>query len=125
MFDSCAGPNLVKAARLTDEFAVNANCKREIVNLSSASNHRLKTMTIVALTLRIGKLTVKHDFVVVKELSADAITGTIFINRHVELIHIRRRELILCSRATFHKRLSVVPFRRVSEVTKPFFEGVL
>lgn len=41
MLDTGAGPNLVKAACLPEEFVANANRNREIVNLSSASSHLL------------------------------------------------------------------------------------
>ena len=95
VLDTGAAPNLIRANMLPQELLDNADTKREVANLMSASNHSLDTVGIVRLTVRLGGRTYRQPFVVVRNLGTDAIIGTTFLDDHVVSIHVRRRTVEL------------------------------
>lgn len=121
VFDTGAGPNLIRADLLPPELLERADRRRDVVNLASASNHRLKTKGIVTLTVRLGDFTVRQPFVVTEQLGADAILGTTFIDAHVDTIYIRKRCIQLedGSVVRIEKRRAAAPAHsRTSETPK-------
>ena len=90
VFDTGAGPNLIRLDALSRESISRINTRRQIANLTSASQHSLECVGIVDLHVNLASYVVKQPFIVVKNLSTDAILGTTFIDEHVDLslIHI-------------------------------------
>jgi len=86
VFDTGAGPNLIRADLLPADAKAKINKTRRIVHLSSASNHRLNTLGIIYLTGTIAKYTVRQPFVVVEKLDADVILGATYIGEHIESV---------------------------------------
>ena len=103
--DTDAGPNLIRADRVPPEILANVNRDRRIVNLSSASKHKLHTIGVVYLWMDIGGYACRQPFVVVRRLAADVIIGCTFLDDHAESLQIRRKVLILADG-------TVVPIRR-------------
>lgn len=100
VFDTSAGPNLVRANVLPEEVLRNLDKSREIVNLTSASKHRLTTLGLVRLCVQVGAYVTMQTFIVVRELAADVILGCSFIDSHVEEIKIRKRTVVLSHGST-------------------------
>ena len=69
--------------------------EREIVNLRSASQHWLDTLGIVTLTFKIADMMVRTPFFIVRQLGADMLLGSTFIDAHCEILWIRKRRLLL------------------------------
>ena len=109
VFDTGAGPNLIRADLLPPGVIKTACQKREIVTLRSASKHRLETMGIVTLTVKIADMTARTPFVVVKQLGADALLGTTFIESHCELMWFRKRKLLLQNGTWVHVQKRMDP----------------
>lgn len=95
VLDSGAGPNLIRAALLSPETISSLDTKREVVNLASASNHRLDVLGIVILTVTVGTQTNRVPFVVVKQLGADAILGCSYMDQAIEDIKCQKRGVLL------------------------------
>ena len=93
--DTGAGPNLIRADLLPQDGLNRAMREREIVNLRSASQHRLDALGIVTLTVKIADMTVRALFFIIRQLGAGMLLGTIFIDAHCDIIWIRRRRLFL------------------------------
>lgn len=62
-----------------------------MVNLTSASNHRIEVLGMVKLSVTIATYTARVPFVVVRTLGADALLGCEYQDLHVETIKPRRR----------------------------------
>lgn len=86
VFDTGAGPNLIRADMRPDSTIVELDRNRQVVNLASASKRRLTTFGIVSLTIRVGSFVTRQPFVVCRQLGADAILGCTFIDTHTEAI---------------------------------------
>ena len=86
VFDTGAGPNLIRSACLSSAVLDNLQSPREFVNLSSASKHRIQVLGITNLSITAGDHTCRQPFLVVKNLNADAILGTTYIDSQVEYI---------------------------------------
>ena len=102
VLDTGAGPNVIRASCVPDEVLKTIDKDREVVNLTSASRDPLKVLGIVHLHVQIGDYTCRQPFVVVEELSAEVLLGTMFIDAHVEIIWVRRRCCILRDRSTIY-----------------------
>ena len=102
-----AGPNLIRADCVPPEILANLNRDRRIVNLASASKHKLHTIGVVYLWMGMGGYACRQPFVVVRRLAADVIIGCTFLDDHAESLQIRRKVLILADG-------NVVPIRRRS-----------
>ena len=94
-FDTGASPNLIRADMLPYSTIAELDRNRQVVNLASDSKHRLTTLGIVSLTIRIGSFMTRQPFVVCRHLGADAILGCTFIDTHTEAIWVRRRVVVL------------------------------
>lgn len=97
VIDTGAGPNLVKAELVPAQVLQSLDSNRQVVNLASASNHRLETLGVVHLIVQVGQQASRHPFVVTRQLSADVILGCTFLDNHVEGIFPRRRYIELAS----------------------------
>ena len=95
VFDTGAGPNLIRASLLPSETLAAIDRNKTIVKLTSASKHSLDVLGIVYLTLTVSTFRVRQPFVVVRQLGADVILGCTFINDCVEQIYPRQRKVIL------------------------------
>ena len=95
VFDTGAGPNLIRASLLPPEMLANIDRQRSIVKLTSASKHPLDVLGIVTLTLTVSTLRVRQPFVVVRQLGADVILGCTFSDLCVEAIRPRQKEVTL------------------------------
>lgn len=69
----------------------NLDLSREIVNLTSASQHRLDSLGIVTFTVTVATQTTRSPFGAVRSLGKDIIFGCHYINRAVEYIQVQRR----------------------------------
>ncbi len=56
-----------------------------------ASNHRLDTIGVVNLTVKVDSYTARQPFVVVRQLGADALLGCTFIHKHVKSVRPRMK----------------------------------
>ena len=104
--DTGSGPNLIRADCVPPEILANVNRDRRIVNLASASKHKLHTIGVVYLWMDVGGYACRQpSFVVVRRLDADVIIGCTFLDEYAESLQIRRKVLILADG-------TVVPIRR-------------
>ena len=81
VFDTGAGPNIIRADILPDEVLSSLQTSREIANLSSASQHKLDTLGIAYLYINVSGYICRQPFVVAKQLSADMLLGTTFTDK--------------------------------------------
>ena len=93
--DTGAGPNLIRADCVPPEILANVNRDRRIVNLASASKHKLQTIGVVHLWMDIGGYACRETFVFVRRLASDVIIGCMFLYDHSESLQIRCKVLIL------------------------------
>ena len=103
--DTGAGPNLIRADCVPPEVLAKINRDRHVVNLASASKHKLHTIGIVNLHVNLGGYKCRQPFVVVRRLAADVTLGCTFPDEHVESLHPRRRTMTLTDSTT-------IPIRR-------------
>ena len=97
VLDTGAGPNLIREGCCPRDALESLDDSREIVNLSSATNHRLDVLGITTLTVTLGDYTARVPFVVVRNLGADILLGCTFIDRHVEGIFPTKRNARLAN----------------------------
>ena len=97
VLDTGAGPNLIREGCCSRDALESLDDSREIVNLSSATNHRLDVLGITTLTVTLGDYTARVPFVVVRNLGADILLGCTFIDRHVEGIFPTKRNARLAN----------------------------
>lgn len=95
VLDSGVGPNLIRAAILPREVLNSIDTTREVVNLASASNHRLDVLGIVNLSVTVGTQTNRVPFAIVNQLGADAIFGCSYIDHAIEDIKCQKRGVLL------------------------------
>ena len=109
--DTAVGPNLIRADCVPAEILANVNRDRRIVNLLSASQHKLQTIGVVYLWLDMGGYACRQPFVVVRRLAADVIIGYTFLDEHADSLQIRRKVLILADRTvvTIRRRAAGKP----------------
>lgn len=111
VLDTGAGPNLIRSGLVPEEFLAQMDKSREVVNLSSASKHRLDVLGLIPLTITVADLTIRQTFVVVRQLGADVILGCHFIDKALEFIAVQKRHVILTSGAVVPiiRRRAIVP----------------
>ena len=112
VFDTGAGPNLIRADLLPDDVIHRLNTTRKVVNLRSASTHQISVLGITHLTVEVNGYRCRQPFVVVRQLTSDVIIGTTFIDEHVENIWVRQRKVILLDGTE-------IPIQRRSALGKP------
>ena len=95
VFDTGAGPNLVRAGWLPPEALARVERGSPIVGLRSASQHTLDVLGVLTLSVNINGYKCRQPFIVTNNLGCDAILGTTFIDKHVENLFVRRRLVIL------------------------------
>ena len=93
---------------------MNVNRYRGIVNLASASKHKLHTIGFLYLWMGIGGYACRQPFVVVRRLAANVTIGCTFLDDHAESLQIRRKVLILADG-------TVVPIPDVLRGNLPWF----
>ncbi len=98
VLDRGAGLNLISADLLTPEVLASCDTKRPMANLALESNHRLDTMGIVKLTVKIASYSVRQPFVVVRQLGADALLGCAYIDKHVDQVRPRMKFIQFANR---------------------------
>ena len=95
IFDTGAGPNIVRSDILEPAQLQNLDTKTEIANLASASNHPLNILGIIYLYVQINGYLARQPFIVVSDLSCDVLLGCTYIDEHTENIWVRRRTVVL------------------------------
>ncbi len=117
VLDTGAGHTLIRANLLMLEVLASYDTERAIVNLASASNHRLQTLGIVKLTVKIAYYAVRQPFVVVRQLGADALLGCTYIDKHVEQVRPRIKFIQLANgvRVPIRRREQEIPLHRPTE----------
>ena len=95
VFDTGAGPNLIRADCVEREVLNRLRSAHEFANISSASRHRLEILGIATLSVSVGEHSVRQPFLVSKNLNADAILGTTYIDANVEYIAPRKQVTVL------------------------------
>ena len=95
VLDTGAGPNLIRADLLPEQVISKINRSREIINLSSASNHKIDVLGTTLLTVKVGDQLTRTQFVVVRNLGADVILGCQYIDSAVAALNVNHRSLTL------------------------------
>ena len=95
VFDTGAGPNLIRADLLSENVLRKLDRKRKIVNLRSASTHQIEVLGITSLIVEVNGYRCRQPFVVTRNLTSDVILGTTYIDEHVENLWVRQRRIIL------------------------------
>lgn len=111
VLDTGAGPNLVRLSALPPPLRSQINSSRAIVNLQSASRHKITTLGVVTLTVRVGTYEARQPFAVVRNLAVEAILVCTYIDKHVEPLRVRRQyvQFVDGSTTPILRRLSRVP----------------
>ena len=111
VLDTGAGPNLMRYDIVPADAREKINNSLDIVDLASASNHKLETVGIVHLTVQVGSYKARQPFVVTRQLGADVILGCTFIDSHIEGIFPRRKyaELANGDEVTIRRRPATEP----------------
>ena len=111
VLDTGAGTNLIRSDCLETEALATVDTSPDIVNLASATKHRLDNLGIVTLTVTVASYTSRQPSVVVKELGTDAILGCTFLDTVVESIHPRKRYALLRNgnRTKLVRQLAIEP----------------
>eukprot|EP00171_Calliarthron_tuberculosum_P017931 IDg17931t1 len=120
VLDTGAGPNLIRADLLPQRLLDELDRSQEVINLASASKHRLDVLGITQLTVTIASYTARMPFVGVRQLGTDVILGCHFIDKAVDSIQIRHRRIALTngSHAPIIRRRAVAPSTRSSAKSK-------
>ena len=95
IFDTGAGPNIVHLRVLPDNWESYRVADAPPVNLMGAGGRRLHQRGTVSLHVEIGRLRVRAQFLVVQNLAADCILGCQFINRQVQAILPKEKQIRL------------------------------
>lgn len=116
VLDTGAGPNLVRADILLQRLLTELDRSREIVNLASASKHRLDVLGITTLSVTVGTHTVRLPFIAVRKLGTYVILGCHYMDKAVDTIQVQQRHVILVdsSRVRIIRRRAVVPMTQGS-----------
>lgn len=91
VLDTGAGPSLIRENYCPAEALKKLRIDREVINLTSATNHRMDFLGIVTLWVTIGTYTAKTPFVVVRNMRADVLLGCTYQDVRLEAIRPRRR----------------------------------
>ena len=108
-----AGPNLVRADLLPDPTLSTLYRKNRIVNMGSASIHRLKTLGIAILKVNMEGYICRQPSFVVQALAADVILAATYIDRHGNDINIGQQTFRLIDGTT------VLILRRAAGLSTP------
>ena len=107
VLDTGAGPNLIRAYQLDRDTLSSLDTSRELVNLASASNHRLGTLGVAVLTFTTGTYTMRQPFIVVRQLGTDVILGCTYIDSSIDSIGVRKRVVTMRNGDSFPTLLQV------------------
>ena len=122
VLDTGARPNLIRADCTPKEALSNLRSATEFATIASASRHRIHVIGIATLTVRVGEHTCRQPLLVVRNLSADVILGTTYIDSQVEYISPRQKIAVLRDSNTvaIQKRGASLPTtKRTKEATTP------
>ena len=122
VLDTGAGPNLVRSDCVSQEVLRGLKSANEFANISSASRHKIHVLGIASLVVKIADHAVRQSFLVVRNLNADAILGTTYIDGQVEAIQPRRKQATLRNGSVvkIQKRGATIPtVRRTKENLEP------
>jgi hypothetical protein len=95
IFDTGAGPNIVHLRVLPDNWESYRIADAPPVNLMGTGGRRLHQRGTVNLHVEIGRLSVRAQFLVVQNLAADCILGCQFIDRQVQAILPKEKQIRL------------------------------
>jgi transposase InsO family protein len=95
ILDTGAGPNLVRADLLPNDWERYRIADEAKLNIVGAGGKRLRQQGVVLLHVEIGGLRIRTRFVVITDLAAQCILGCQFIDRHVTSILPGEKKVIL------------------------------
>jgi hypothetical protein len=95
IFDTGAGPNIVHLRVLPDNWEGYRIADAPPVNLMGAGGRRLHQRGTISLHVEIGRIRVRAQFLVAENLAADCILGCQFINRQVQAILPKEKQIRL------------------------------
>ena len=78
VLDTGAGPNLFRVDLVPQDVLSDLVAKDEIVNVESATNHRLDNLGIITLKGKVSNQITRSPFVAVDQLGADVILGGMY-----------------------------------------------
>ena len=117
ILDTGAGPNLIRATVLPEDWERYRVFGAPTLNIVGAGGRRLRQSGTVTLHVEIGGIKLRARFLVMETLAAECILGCQFINRHVSAILPKEK----------HVRLSdgsLIPILRDSDpLTPPSSQG--
>lgn len=121
--DTSAGSNLIREDLLPQQSLDELDRTREIVNLSSASKHRLDVLGITTLSVTVAAHTVRVPFVVMVQLGTDVILRCHYIEKAVDSIQVQLCRVLLidashvpivCRRAAVPKAQNAVNLETIN-----------
>jgi hypothetical protein len=112
ILDTIAGPNLVRASILPDDWEQYRVLGEPTLNIVGAGGRRLWQKGTVTMIVEIGRLQIKSRFFVIEGLAADCILGCLFINKHSTEILPKEKQFRLSD-------ASVIPILRDSDPLQP------
>jgi hypothetical protein len=115
ILDTGAGPNLVRASILTDDWERYRVLGEPTLNIVGAGGRRLRQKGTVSMIVEVGRLQIKSGFLVIEGLAADCLRGCLFINKHVTAILPKEKKVRLSNAI-------VIPILRDSDQLQPRLE---
>ena len=95
VIDTGAGPYLISEGAGSEETLRNIDTSKKIANLRGASCHKLHTLGIVTLAVKVGNKISRCLLVVVLNLEADALLGCSYTDLFVEAIMCIKLHIVL------------------------------
>jgi Retroviral aspartyl protease len=95
ILDTGAGPNLVRRGVLPEVWERYRSREGPKTTIIGASGRRLRQRGLLTLQVSLGRLKTSAQFIVVDILAADCIIGCEFINKHVEAIFPKEKQVQL------------------------------
>lgn len=83
------GPNLVRLSVLPASLRKKVDYPRALVNLQSASKHKLAMLGVVLFLAKVGHYITGQLFVVMRNDAVEVILGCMYIDDHIEKLRIR------------------------------------
>ena len=95
VLDTGAAPNLIRADLVPIKALAQTHKPNELINLASASGHKIDVLGTINVKVRVGSMVHKHEFIVSRQLHADVLLGCQFIDKSVQSIHTQARTIEL------------------------------
>jgi hypothetical protein len=93
--DTGAGPNLVPASTLPDDWERYRVLGEPTLNIVGSGGRRLWQKGTITMIVEIGRLQIKSPFLVLEGLATDYTLGCLFINKHATAILTKEKQVRL------------------------------